>query len=262
MLKGRTAIVTGANRGIGMAVVKVFAENHANVWACARTPNSEFQNYIDNLAETYEVNIKPVFFDLHEDASVKEKIKEIGKVSDSIDILVNNAGISIEKLFSMTSVDFIREAMNVNFVSQVLLSQLVSRYMIKQKSGSIINIASVAGVEREQGGLAYGSSKASVIFSTKTMALELGMYGIRVNCVSPGFINTDMWINRSDELKNRILEETPLRRQGKPEEVANTVLFLASDLSSFITGQNIIVDGGRMGGVDKMKIKIVDSCGV
>ena len=248
MLIGKTAIVTGANRGIGKAVIKVFAENHADIWACARNSSDEFQNYIDNLVDTYKVCIKTIFFDLHDESAIKESIKKIGKESSSIDILVNNAGISIERLFSMTSVDFIRETMSINYISQILLSQLVSRYMIKQKSGSIVNIASVAGIEREQGGLAYGSSKASVIFSTKTMALELGGYGIRVNAVSPGFIETDMWHKRSDDLKNKILRETPLNRQGKPEEVANTVLFLASNLSSFITGQNIIVDGGRMRG--------------
>lgn len=262
MLKGKTAVITGSNRGIGMATVRLFAENHARIWACSRTQNEEFLEFCRSLSDEYGTEATPVYFDVTDENAVKDAVKKIGRNSQSLDVLVNNAGVSTERLFSMTPVESIRESLEVNFLSQVRLSQLVSRYMIRQKSGSIINIASVAGIEREQGGLAYGSSKASVIFSTKTMALELGMYGIRVNCVSPGFINTDMWIKRSDDLRNKILGETPLRRQGEPEEVAGAILFLASRFSSFITGQNIVVDGGRMGGVYKMKTFLIDSIGV
>ena len=120
--------------------------------------------------------------------------------------------------------------------------------MMRAKAGSIINMASVSGVVNSQGDIAYGSSKAAGIFATKTMALELGPYGIRVNSVSPGFIATDMWKDRRSEVYDKVLRETPLGRQGTPEEVAKVVLFLASDMSSYITGQNIVVDGGRMSG--------------
>ena len=137
--------------------------------------------------------------------------------------------------------------MEVNFLSQIDIAQIASRYMIKNKCGSIVNVASVAGIEAEEGGIAYGSSKASILFATKIMSLELGKYGIRANCVSPGFINTDMWKKRSPDVMEKVLRETPLNRMGKPEEVAQTILFLASDMSSFITGQNIVVDGGRKG---------------
>ena len=246
MLTGKTAIITGANRGIGLAAVEVFAEQGADVWACARTQTDEFEKKLKEIADKNAGTIAPIYFDVTEEAAVKNAVKKIGRDSKSVDILVNNAGISIERLFPMTSSEMMAKTMKANFLSQVLLAQLVSRYMIKAKRGSIVNIASISGIEGKQGSLAYGSSKAAVIFSTKTMAKELGAYGVRVNSVSPGFIATDMWEGRDSQVKDKILNETPLHRQGTPREVANVILFLASDLSSYITGQNIVADGGRL----------------
>lgn len=245
MLTEKTAIITGANRGIGLATVEVFAEQGASIWACARTKSDEFEDKIKEIANKNKVTITPIYFDVTEEVAVKNAIKIIGQNSKSIDILVNNAGVSVERLFSMTSIETIQKTMKVNFLSQVLLSQLISRYMMKAKAGSIVNVASVAGIESEQGGIAYGSSKAAIIFSTKTMALELAPYGIRVNSVAPGFIATDMWKNRKSEIRDKILSETPLGREGTPREVANAILFLASDMSSYMTGENIVINGGR-----------------
>lgn len=248
MLAGKTAIITGANRGIGLATVEVFAEHRAFIWACARAQSDEFETKLKEIEQRTKTRIIPIYYDVTDEAAVKEAVRKIGKDSNSIDILVNNAGISIESLFGMTSSEMIQKAIEVNFLSQIRLARLVSRYMMKLKKGSIVNIASVAGMESEIGGLAYGSSKAAVIFATKTMALELGAYGIRVNSVSPGFIDTDMWKERNTNIKDKVLNETPLKRQGTPREVAETILFLASDMSSYITRQNIVVDGGRLGG--------------
>lgn len=246
MFAGKTVMITGANRGIGFATVEVFAEQGADIWACARTQTDEFEDRLKALADKNAVTITPIYFDVTEEKEVKDAVKRIGNYSRMVDVLVNNAGISIERLFHMTSSEMMEKAMKTNFLSQVLLSQLVSRYMMKAKSGSIINIASISGIEGKQGSIAYGSSKAAVIFSTKTMARELGKYGIRVNSISPGFIATDMWEGRSSEIKDKILKETSLHRQGTPKEIANVIIFLASELSSYITGQNIVVDGGRL----------------
>lgn len=247
MLNNKIAVITGASRGIGMATVELFAKNNAEIWACTREKTDEFENKIKEIAAVNSAVIKPVYFDVADHNGVKEAFHNIGKESRRVDILVNNAGISLETLFNMTSLDTMRRVMEVNFLSQIDIAQIASRYMIKNKCGSIVNVASVAGIEAEEGGIAYGSSKASILFATKIMSLELGKYDIRANCVSPGFINTDMWKKRSLDVMEKVLKETPLNRMGKPEEVAQTILFLASDMSSFITGQNIVVDGGRKG---------------
>ena len=238
MLNNKIAVITGASRGIGLATVELFAQNNAEIWACARERTDEFENKIKEIAAVNLAVIKPVYFDVADHNGVKEAFHNIGKESKRVDILVNNAGISLETLFNMTSLDTMRRVMEVNFLSQIDIAQIASRYMIKNKCG---------GIEAEEGGIAYGSSKASILFATKIMSLELGKYGIRANCVSPGFINTDMWKKRSLDVMEKVLKETPLNRMGKPEEVAQTILFLASDMSSFITGQNIVVDGGRKG---------------
>lgn len=245
MLSGKTAIITGTGRGIGLAAVEAFAENHAVIWACAHTPSDEFEAKIAEIARRNSAEIHPVYFDVTDGQAMEEAVRKIGRESASIDILVNNAGVSVEQLFSMTSTEVMRKTMEVNFLSQTQMAQMVSRYMMKNRAGSIVNIASVAGMSCEVGGLAYGTSKAAVIFATTTMALELGPYGIRVNSVSPGFIDTAMWKKRDEKIREKIMEETPLKRQGRPEEVAQTILFLASDRSSYITAQNIVVDGGR-----------------
>lgn len=256
MLIGKTAIITGANRGIGLATVETFAEQRATIWACARTQTDEFEEKIKEMSSKNAATITPVYFDVTKEAEVKEAIKMISVHSKTVDILVNNAGISVERLFGMTSIETISNMMEVNFLSQVRLAQLVSRLMVRNKAGSIINIASVSGIESEQGSIAYGSSKAAVIFSTKTMAVELGKCGIRVNSVSPGFIDTDMWKNRGNEVGDRIIARTPLGRKGTPKEVANVILFLASDMASYMTGQNLVVDGGRLGWVGGGKTNI------
>ena len=246
MLKGKTAIVTGANRGIGLAVVKTFAQNHADILACARTQTTEFEKEMKALALQYDVSIQPVYFDLSDENATTAAVKQLIRDTDHIDILVNNAGVTTAGLFGMTSIAQIKQTFDVNFFAQLSITQLVTKKMVRNHSGSVINICSVSGLSNEKGRLAYGSSKAALAFATKTLAIELGASGIRVNAVSPGFIDTDMWRQRSDELRTTVLNETPLVRQGSPVDVAKAVLFLASDDSSYITGRNIIVDGGRM----------------
>lgn len=244
-LEEKKAIVTGANKGIGLAIVETFAKHGCDVYACARAKNIAWEEYLETISKKNEVSIVPVYFDLADESGMKRELKNI-LGNDNIDILVNNAGVSKDSLFLMTSMKDMREMFEINYFSQLAIIQLVTKKMMRQKTGSIINICSVSGIENETGRLAYGSSKSALAFATKTLSLELGQYGIRVNAVSPGFIDTDMWRNRTQDLYEKVLNETPLMKQGTVEDVSNAVLFLASDDSKYITGHNLVVDGGRM----------------
>ena len=245
-LKGKNAIVTGANRGIGRAVVEILAQSGVNVWACSRTPSTEFEETLERISKDYSVWIKPIYYDLRDEDEIKQGIKSIVDENKPIDILVNNAGFSMEGLFLMTPIHTIEEVFGVNFFSQLLIMQLVLKRMIRQKKGSIINICSVSGIDNEVGRVAYGSSKCALDFASKSIAKEVGSYGVRVNSIAPGFIDTDMWKVRNVDLAKKVLNETPLSRQGSPYDVAYAVRFLASDESSYITGRTIVVDGGRL----------------
>ncbi len=242
----KNVIITGSNRGIGKALLKEFAERGYNIWACARKENSEFEKDINGLSEKYNVLIKPVYFDLSKEEEIKAGIKDIISERKNIDALINNAGVPHGGLLSMTSLKSIRDVYEINVFAQILITQLVSRKMIRQKSGSIINMCSVGGMEHNPGYLAYGSSKAALIWITKSIAKELAPLGIRVNGISPGLIETDMGHYKSDDEMAKVIDRTPMGRMGKPEEIAKAAAFLASDEASYITGHIMVVDGGRL----------------
>ena len=245
LLKNKNSVITGCNRGIGKEIVKVFAENGSNIWACVRKENESFTEFINDLERKHSVRISPVYFDLRDDNQIKAGVQTIKEVKENIDILVNNAGVIFTALFQMTPIQKLKELFEINYFSQMLLTQNISRIMIRQKFGSIVNISSSAAIDGNEGRTAYASAKAAMITSTKILSKELAPYNIRVNSVVPGLTQTDMM---EDSTPEDVLEKTlnliSMKRVGQPEEIANSVLFLASNLSSYLTGQTLRVDGG------------------
>lgn len=242
----RTVIVTGANRGIGFSIVDLFSKEGYDIWACARSYSDAFESKLHELAEENQVQIKPIYFDLSDEIQIKQGIKEILAEKRNIDVLINNAGVPYGGLFTMTPVSKMKEVFEVNVFAQVQIMQLVARQMMRQKSGCIINMCSVGGIETNPGYLAYGSSKAALIWITKSVAKELGQYNIRVNGIAPGLIDTDMGNYKSEEELNNVLDRMSIHRMGQPEEIAKAALYIASDDAAYMTGHIMVLDGGRI----------------
>ena len=245
MLKNKCALITGANRGIGFSILNILAENGANIIACVRKKNEVFENQIGEISKKFNIKIEPIYFDLQNENEIKEGLKKINTLNWPIDIIINNAGINHISLFKMTSIKKTREIFDINFFSQIFLTQGLLNNMIKRKKGSIINVASNAATECDAGRSAYSSSKAALIAWTKVLSKEMGSFNIRVNAISPGLTNTSMM---EKDMSKKIIEETvkkiPLRRAAETDEIAKVVLFLASDLSSYVNGEVISVTGG------------------
>lgn len=242
----KNVIITGSNRGIGFEMLRTFASAGYDIWACARAKNEKFEFQTDKIKRETGVSITSVYFDLRDEKQVQEGIKSILKEKKNIDVLINNAGVPYGGLFTMTSISKLKEVYDINVFAQVQIMQLVARQMMKQKSGCIINMCSVGGIETNPGYLAYGSSKAALIWITKSVSKELGPYGIRVNGIAPGLVDTDMGNYKSEEELNKVLNRMSIKRMGRPEEIARAALYIASDDAAYMTGQVMIIDGGRV----------------
>lgn len=235
-LQGKVAIVTGCNRGIGKAIMECLANHGAIVYAVARSEGclSEYEN---------STSIYPCYFDITEKDAIKNLIVRIKKEQGRIDVLVNNAGIMQDALIGMVTEQQIKETFAVNVFAPMFLIQYVSKLMLRQKSGAIINIASVMGIYGNYAQMVYSASKGAVIAMTKAVAKELTPSGIRVNAIAPGVIETDLLKNISQEKLDAFRARIATGKLGTPQDVANLVLFLASDASYYISGQIHIIDG-------------------
>lgn len=242
----KTVLITGCNRGIGREAVRFFAEHGYDLICCIRRPNDEFASYIAELSEKHAVVIDLLYFDMADESAIKAALTPLIKSNRKIDVLVNNAGIASGGLLHMTSMAKLKEVFQINFFSQVLITQLVSKLMIRHKCGSIINMGSLGGIETNPGYLSYGASKAAMIWATKSIAKELAPFGIRVNGIAPGLINTDMGNYKDEREIKKTIERTAMHRMGQTKEIADAILFMASEHSSFITGHILVIDGGRM----------------
>ena len=243
LLENKVLVITGAARGIGRAIAIKAATEGANI---AYSDVREDDNFISLTKEIEKlgVKVKGYVSDASNFDASKKFIDDVYNDFGRIDVLVNNAGITRDALLMRMTEEQWDLVINVNLKSVFNLTKAVQTYMLKQKSGSIINISSVVGVSGNAGQANYAASKAGIIGFTKSVAKELGSRNIRCNAIAPGFIETDMTKALPEDVVKGWYEKIPLKRGGKPEDVANVVLFLASDLSSYITGQVISVCGG------------------
>jgi len=245
LLLNKNAVITGCNKGIGRAILEEFSKNKANIFACVRNLTKEFELLTKELEKKYNNKIIPVEIDLSNDDSVKEGAKKILSYDLEVDILINNAASIFSSVFQMTSSAKYKELFNINFHSQVLLTQFILKSMIKNKKGNIIFVSSSSGIDGNEGRSAYVSTKAAIIGQAKVLSREVGKYNIKVNTIAPGLTNTDMMKkNTPDKIIDEEVLKISLNRIAEPKEIANVALFLSSDLSSYITGQVIRVDGG------------------
>lgn len=243
MLKGKTAVVTGAGRGIGKAIALKLAENGANI-VINDVVGSDYADDTKREIEALGVGAAVVRGDVRNPEDVDALMKAAIECFGQIDILVNNAGITRDGLMLRMSEEDWDNVLDINLKGAFHCIRSAARYMMKKRSGAIINIASVVGVMGNAGQANYSASKAGLIGLTKSAAKEFSSRNIRINAVAPGFIESHMTDVLSEEVKNKYFEAIPLSRFGTAEDVAKAVLFLASDLSSYITGQTINIDGG------------------
>ncbi|GAB4288849.1 MAG: 3-oxoacyl-[acyl-carrier-protein] reductase [Marinilabiliales bacterium] len=243
LLENKTALITGASRGIGKAIALKYAENKANVVFTDIVDDENFKNTEKELLEM-GVKAKGFISDASSFENSQKVVEEILKEFPTIDVLINNAGITRDNLLMRMTEEQWDLVININLKSVFNLTKAVLKTMLKQKYGSIINISSVVGVGGNAGQSNYAASKAGIIGFTKSVAKELGGRNIRCNAIAPGFIETDMTAKLPKEVVESWYEKIPLKRGGKPEDVANTAVFLGSDLSSYISGQVINVCGG------------------
>lgn len=247
ILRGKNAVITGCIQGIGRATLDVFAKEGATIFACAQYETEEFKTHIENLQKQYNVEIFPLYFDLTDEEAVKSVVKTIMQTKKPIDTLVNIAGMTQDALFPMVTKEQMSKVFNINFFSQIIFSQYIVKLMCKNTNSgnkSIINTSSITAMDGNNGQLVYGAVKAAWISATKTMSIELAPKGIRVNVIAPGVIKTAMTENLPKESLENSMRNCALKRLGEPTEVANVICYLASNLSSFVTGQVIRIDGG------------------
>lgn len=242
--EGKTVMITGAGGGIGYATMQAFAAEGADIIACGSAEKEETLKKWEAIRIKYGVEIHPFFFDLASDAAIKDGMNGIYALKKNIDVLVNNAGIAAGGFLAMTSIQSIKDVFQINYFAQVLITQYISKLMTRKKSGVIVNVGSVLGMDAAAGGSAYGASKAAFIHFTRCISKELAAFGVRVNAIAPNLINTKMAEKMEQKSFDSMVNAASLKRMGAPAEVANTILFLASEESSYINGQVVRIDGG------------------
>lgn len=245
LLEGKVAIITGASRGIGSGIAKVFAENGANV-AFTYSSSVESAMALENELSSLGIKAKGYKSNAADFNEAQKLIDDVMEEFGTIDVLINNAGITKDNLLMRMSEEDFDKVIEINLKSVFNMTKAVQKVMLKNRKGSIVNMSSVVGVKGNAGQANYAASKAGMIGFTKSIALELGSRNIRCNAIAPGFIETEMTAKLNEEVVSGWRDSVPLKRGGTPTDVANACLFLASDLSGYITGQVLNVDGGML----------------
>lgn len=243
LLDNKKALVTGSSRGIGRKIVETFLENGAEVWGLCSKPSAA-KAELEALAEAKGIKFHEICANVGDAVQLTEVVKAALAEAGNFDVLVNNAGITRDGLSFRMKMDDWQDVLNVNLTGSFIVTQIVSNAMLKARSGSIINMSSIVGIHGQGGQVNYAASKGGLIAYSKALAKEVGGRGIRVNCIAPGFIETDMTAVLKEDLKQSMIDSVPLKRAGQTQDIANAALFLASDLSTYITAQVIGVDGG------------------
>lgn len=245
LLEGKNAIITGASRGIGKGIAEVFAKHGANV-AFTYSSSADSANALAKELSDLGVKAKAYKSNAASFDDCQTLVSDVSKDFDSIDILINNAGITKDNLLMRMSEEDFDKVIDVNLKSVFNMTKAVQRTMLKQRKGSIINMSSVVGVKGNAGQSNYSASKAGIIGFSKSMALELGSRNIRTNVIAPGFIETEMTGALDEKTVQGWRDAIPLKRGGSPEDIANVCVFLGSDMSAYVTGQVLNVDGGML----------------
>lgn len=243
LLEGKKALVTGGSRGIGREIVRTFLRNGADVYYISRSPGDS-QEELGLLAEELGRTVTYKEGNVGDEETISRVVSEVLEESGGLDVLVNNAGMTRDGLIFRMSSDDWNDVLTVNLTSAFYICKLVARSMIKRRSGSIINVTSIVGVTGNPGQTNYSAAKAGLIGFTKSLAREVAGRNVRVNAIAPGYVETEMTKRLTAEQRETLISQIPMSRVGTPEEVANTALFLGSELSTYTTGQVLHTTGG------------------
>lgn len=241
---GKVVCLTGGDGGIGKEISRKFAAEGADLITCSLCETPQYLEFVEELKKEYGINVYPFFFDFSDEEAIKEGLKEVKALKLKINVLINNAGMPHLAILPFTRMADVKKVFQVNYFAQLQITQSLLSLIVKDGTGSIINAASIAGIDGDMGNSVYGATKASMILFTKVLSKELGSSKIRVNAVAPGLTSTPFAQAMGDKAIASMEDISTMHRLATPQEIANAYLFLASEEASFINGQVLRVDGG------------------